>query len=372
MQRRTALSAALGLALAACAFSLPATAGDEIELQVTPAGHFKPSDGRELPVDAWHIDAAIASRVIDRFKSRKTQLVIDYEHQTLKKEENGQPAPAAAWFKSLEWRDGEAGGLWATVSLTARAKAAIDAHEYRYFSPVFTFDPRTGDVVEVVMGALTNYPAIDGMEPLALRAAATFGLTGHHTQEPAVAKLLSAVCMALSLPAATTEDQAVTAIQALKAGTGDPLKDVRTALGLQAEADGTAIVAACTALKANQVDPAKFVPLAVVEQVKGALAALSAKLQGDEISKLVEAGLAEGKLLPAQEAWARDLGKTNLAALTSYLATAQPIAALTSTQTGGRGPGAKNDKGLTADEMAVCSAMGLTPEQFKAGGAAAA
>lgn len=371
MHHRTPVSAALCLALAACAFSLPAAAGDEIELQVTPSGYFKPSDGRDLPVDAWHIDAAIASRVIDRFKARKNQLVIDYEHQTLNKEENGQPAPAAAWFKSLEWRDGE--GLFATVELTARAKAAIQGKEYRYFSPVFTFDQRTGDVVEVLMGALTNAPAIDGMEPLALRAAATFGLTGHHTKEPAVAKLLTAVCMALSLPATTTEDQAVTAIEALKAGTGDALKDVRNALGLKADADSAAVVAACTSLKANQVDPAKFVPVTVVEEVKGQLAALTAKLHSDEVDELVKGGLADGKLLPAQEAWARDLGKTNLAALTSYLATAQPIAALTSTQTGGKAPaGAKNDKGLTEAEMAVCTAMGLTPDQYKAAGTAAA
>ena len=39
------------------------------------------------------------------------------------------------------------------------------------------------------------------------------------------------------------------------------------------------------------------------------------------------------------KAWARDLGASNLAALSTYLQTAQPIAALTSTQTGGKSQG---------------------------------
>ena len=34
---------------------------------------------------------------------------------------------------------------------------------------------QTGEVLAIEMAALTNHPAIDGMEPLALRAAATFG-----------------------------------------------------------------------------------------------------------------------------------------------------------------------------------------------------
>ena len=78
---------------------------------MTPAGRFFPSDGRELNVPGWYIDADIAQRVIERFNARQTPLVLDYEHQTLNKDENGQPAPAAGWWKSLEWRDGS--GLWA-------------------------------------------------------------------------------------------------------------------------------------------------------------------------------------------------------------------------------------------------------------------
>jgi len=75
---------AAALAIAACTFSVPAktaqTAGGLVMLQVTPAGTFKPNDGRELKPGAWRIDAASAQHVIERFKTRGKPPVIDYEH----------------------------------------------------------------------------------------------------------------------------------------------------------------------------------------------------------------------------------------------------------------------------------------------------
>ena len=62
----------------------------------------------------------------------------------------------------------------------------------------------------------------------------------------------------------------------------------------------------------------------------------------------------------------RDMGKANVAQLTAFLAAAQPIAALSGTQTQGQSPAtsAKGAHGLSADELAVCSASGLSPEDF--------
>jgi len=374
MHRRTALTAAVGLALAACAFELPALEGGNhvVELQFVPAGAFRPSDGREMPVDAWRIDAASATRVIERFRQRKTPPVIDYEHQTLNKEANGQPAPAAAFIKDLVWREGR--GLFAVAELTQRASDLIGAKEYRYFSPVFTFDKQTGTVLEVLMGALTNSPAIDGMEPLALRAAATFGIAStqeDHSMNP----LLKALITAFGLEQTATEDQAIAALTAL-----GPIKDltqslseVRTALGVDDKANGAAMVAACTQLKAASVDPAKFAPIGVVSQLQGQVAVLTARLHEDEVNKLIEPALADGRLLPGeQEAWAREHGKKDIASLTTFLKNAKPIAALGGTQTKGKKPEGGGDGALSADELAVCSHMGLTAEQFKAGATAQA
>lgn len=364
--------ASASIAIAACASALPVDAGDTIVLQFCPAGEFRPSDGREMQVPAWRINAALAARVIDRFNARKTPPVCDYEHQTLRKEENGQPAPAAGWFRALEWREGQ--GLYATVELTERARQHIAAREYQFFSPVFSFDRVTGDVLSVEMGALTNHPAIDGMEPLALRAAATFGLLPANPQESTVNPLLIAVLGALGLAASTTEQQAIAALSSVKPQL-DQLGALRKALGVPDDAAPDTAIATCTALraKADAPDPAKFVPASVVEQLKTDLAVLTAKTRDREVGELVEGALADGRLLPAQKEWAESLGKSNVAALTAYLAATPPIAALTGTQTGGRQPAATatGEHGLTAAELAVCSNTGITPEAFAKAKAAA-
>lgn len=45
------------------------------------------------------------------------------------------------------------------------AKAFIEQDEYRFISPVFSFNPQNGDVLELKGAALTNVPALDGLAP---------------------------------------------------------------------------------------------------------------------------------------------------------------------------------------------------------------
>lgn len=368
------------VALAACAFAMPVPAADSlrVEIQLTPSGEFKPSDGRELPVAAWRIDAAAAQRVIARYQARLNPAVLDYEHQTLRAEQNGQPAPAAGWIQALTWREGS--GLWATVELTERAASLIRNGEYKFVSPVFAFDGDTGEVLAVLMAAITNNPAIDGMAPLELVAAATFGVLAlnspfNHQETRSMNKLLAALCAALGLDVAkTTEDQAVAACTALKIRL-DALDKIGAEVGVQEVGDGAAVIAACTALKtqasaatkATTPDPAQFVAVGVVEELKGQLAVLTARHVEREVGDLVESGMADGRLLEAQRQWATDLGKKDIAALSQYLKTAQPLAGLRSSQTDGKPPaGSTDENGLTAAELAVCTATGIDPKAFAA------
>ena len=361
-------SAEHAAAVAACSFALAAgdapQANGRYLLQLTPAQDFTPSDGRAMDVPAWRINAAIASQVISRFNAAQPP-VIDYEHQTLHKEKNGQPAPAAGWMHGLRWIEGR--GLFAEAELTARARAEIDSNEYRYFSPVFLYAPDSGEVLQITMGALTNNPAIHGMQALnTMQAAASAQFSPpptHPTEEP-MNPLLKALLAALGLPETTTEQAALSAVTANTA----TASAARTALKLKAEDGAPAVVAACSALTSTTPDPAKFVPVSVVEQVQAQLAALTAQQQADQVEKLIAPALADGRLSPVLEPWARDMGKANLAQLTAFLEKAQPIAALTSTQTGGQPPAgarqADGAHGLSADELAACSAMGVTPEAF--------
>ena len=369
--RLAILSAAAALscaAVAACSFdavtavSQPEANGRYL-LQLTPGQDFTPSDGRAMDVPAWRINAAIANRVISRFNPAQPP-VIDYEHQTLHKEANGQPAPAAGWIHGLRWIEGR--GLFAEVDLTQRAKAAIAAKEYLYFSPVFLYAPDTGEVLQITMGALTNHPAIHGMQALsAMQAAASaqFSTTPQsHPSEDPMNSTLKALLAMFGLPETTTEQAALTAVQTHK----DTAEAARTALALKAEDGATAVTAACSALTTKTPDPAQYVPVATVTAMQDQLAALTAQAQADQVDKLIPPALADGRLLPAMEPWARDLGKTNMAQLTSFLQAAQPVAALTGTQTGGKPPAAQatGGHGLSQDELAACSSMGLDPEAF--------
>ena len=371
---RKSRPAAGAVAVAACLFDAAglqdagAAPAGRVLMQITPAGDFGPSDGREMDVPAWRVDADIAARVIAAHNPAQP-LVIDYEHQTLHAEANGQPAPAAGWIHALRWIDGR--GLFAEAELTPRARQQVADGEYRYFSPVIQYERATGAVQRLLMGALTNNPAIHGMQAVDLTAAATARFNPTHPQETDVT-LLQKLLAALGLPADTTEEAALAACAARRAQADAAL----TGLKLQADANADAIAAACNATAAvfatpATPDPAQYVPVGVVQELQHSVAALSAAANARAIDDLVMPALAEGRLLPTMEKWARDLGKDNLVALTQYLKDVPPIAALAGSQTNGQAPAGKDANGLSADERAVAAACGLTPEQYASGRAAA-
>lgn len=116
-------------ALAACTAS--PLAGAEKTIRLIPAGLFRTTDGRPAGLPGWTLTASNAAAIIKAATSRADDFLIDYEHQTLHASKSGQPAPAAGWFKRLEWREGQ--GLFAVdVRWTARASSMIIAREYRY------------------------------------------------------------------------------------------------------------------------------------------------------------------------------------------------------------------------------------------------
>lgn len=334
---------AASIAIAACVAEISAQAPAEILL--IPAGEFRARDGRPQGLSAWRMDERAALRIVTQAAAAAGDFVIDYEHQTLHSQDNGRPAPAAGWFKRLEWRAGQ--GLYATdVRWTEAARAAIAALEYRYISPVFTFAPRTGEVLAVQMAALTNFPAIDGHSDLAVRAAASFHIQYEEDTQVDRTQLITL----LGLADDATDAQITEALEALKAKA--------------AKADG--LTNEVAALKAQTPDPAKFAPVQAVQALQAEVAALRASQHAREVEELIAPALADGRLLPAMEAWARDLGKSDVAALKGYLEKAQPIAALKRSQTGGKQPdGTPSGGELDEAALAVCRQMGISPEAYK-------
>jgi len=331
--------------VAALAAALPASGQ---AAQLLPAGVFRAADGSGRPADAphWRLDADSAARLIARVAARANPLVVDYEHQTLYAEKNGQPAPAAGWFagSALEWRDGA--GLFARVDWTPAAAGRIADGEYRYISPVFEYDRASGEVLDLRMAALTNNPGLAGMAAVALTALNDFSTEETTPVNETLKKLLAALGLAENLG----EAEAVSAAAALKA-------KADSADGLNTQV---------AALKAQAPDPAKFVPVETMQELQTQVASLTARLNEGEVAGVVDAALSAGKLLPAQKEWAEDLGKSNLAALKSYVEKTPAIAALGGMQSDGKDPSGKINQS-TYTERAVIKALGLTVEQFAIG-----
>jgi phage I-like protein len=326
--------------------------------QLLPAGFFKAVDGRphDVPGGQWYLDATIAQRLIDQVQAAANDLVIDYEHQTLRKDENGQPAPAAGWFKDIEWRDGS--GLWIKPRWTERAKSFVNNGEYRYLSAVFPYDATTGYPLKLHSAALTNRAGIDGMQALADLNASD--LTPNH-QEKAMNELLKQMLKALGITvtgeAALSEEDQGKALAALN--------ELKTKAGT---ADSLATQVAELSAKDTTPDPAKYVPIEVVSDLQGQLAALNAQHETSELEKKLTDAKNDGRLLPSMEAWARELGKKDMAALSAFLDKATPLAALSQRQTDTtkvkekEGPTAA----LSAEEKEAARLLGKTEDEFAA------
>lgn len=326
------------------------------EIQLFPAGDFRAIDGRPEKVRSWRMTAADAARVVAEANQRTTPYLIDYEHQSLMAADNGQPAPAAGWFKRLEWREGR--GLFAVdVEWTERAKGFILAGEYRFISPVFSFDRQSGAVQRLMSAGLTNTPALDGLA--AVVAAASLRLNSSSHKEPVVS--YAKIAAVLGLLADAGEEKILEGVAALKAAAAkpDPAQYVPVAT-MKAVQDELA------ALKATAAKPdlTQHAPVAALKALQDELAALKQQQISSEVNALVEQGVKDGKLLPAMKEWAVSMGQQNVAALKQYLDASPPIAALTATQTKGKAPAAAGN-GLTEEEVAVCRAMGVTPDAFK-------
>ena len=341
-------------AIAVLSYSVELNAAEPAApIKLLPAGAFRSVDGRPAECPAWVCTAADAQRVINAANAQKRSIVIDYEHQTLNSEKNGLPAPASGWFKDMEWREGD--GLWASApEWTDKARQMIADGEYKYLSPVFAYDKNTGAVLKLLHAALTNFPALDDLPEVALRAAAHF----QHDQflENVMPEWLKKLLMSLGIDP-DNEQAATAALTGLKTKADSAAAKESEIVALRAKAEAAAT---------GNPDQAKFVPVETMTALQTQVAALTAKVNGRDVEDVIEGARKAGKLLEAQVTWARELGNKDIAALRSFVDSAPAVAALSQMQTGGHAPGGSaNEGGLSEAELAVCKSMGIAPEDFK-------
>lgn len=227
---------------------------------------------------------------------------------------------AAGWFKP-EVRDG---ALWAVdIEWTDDTRKALEAREFRFFSPAFMHDKKTGRIMRLINVALTNNPATKHQQPIVLDAA-----EGDSDMPEAV------------LAALGEQDEAAAVVRAHELG---KLEE-----------------AVCAALDAKPEDVAGAIA-SLKQAATDALAELSAfkaEVAGQERARRVEALSAAGKVPPALEAIVATFTDEQLAAL-------EAAPAVLSERV--EEPASGRVESLSDEERAACVALGLSEDDFRAG-----
>ncbi|WP_368228767.1 phage protease [Aeromonas sp. R10-1] len=346
--------------------------------QLLPVGPFKARDGRpfDVPGGHWQLDKTIATTLINRAKALGQDILIDYDHQTLKVDQNGQPAPAAGWYNGdeIEWREGQ--GLFIKPRWTERAAALVAAKEYRFLSAVFPYDAQ-GRPLELRMTAITNDPGVVGMQALASLSALPASQPGQpatpahavHKETPMnelLKKLLAK--LGIELTGDPTDEQLQKALTELDSLQASAKKTPELEAALSAEKTALAALKAQTMSveQGGQVDLAQFVPVATYNALVTQVAALTAQVDTTDAATLIKEARTAGKVVAAEEeyltAYAAQKG---VAALKALLEPRPAIAALTASQTAAVTlPEKKGEAVLSAEDKYAADQLGISHEDF--------
>lgn len=192
--------------------------------------------------EPYLVDDEAAARCIGNFNAVGRDMVIDYEHATLKEQRFQGNAPAAGWLKSMRWEPGV--GIFGRVEWTAQARQQIAAKQYRYISPVYFCDPKTGPGRKLLAAwqiALTNDPATIGAVPLVASRLEALNERRKGTPMEELAKVLgqSPDATPQQLAGAVTEANVAAAAAALGLSPSASIEDVRKAIMSKGNGPGT-------------------------------------------------------------------------------------------------------------------------------------
>lgn len=201
---------------------------------------------------------------------------------------------------------------------------------------------------------------------------------------------LKALLAALGMPETASQDDILkhctalfggykAALKALGIAETTPPADVATAAqsaigalatALKAPADaniaGLATAAQQLVAGAGQVDLTKYVPKELYAATAAQLTELQGKVSKSGAERAVEDAIKAGKLTPALKDWGMATASQNLADFQAWVEKAPVLVATAAQQPApGAVAPAPGQQQLTADELAMCSQLGITAEDFK-------
>lgn len=327
-----------------------------------------PDEIRILPLGTVHtvrgafvVDDESCREILEQFKARKLDLVIDYEHQTLKDVQ----APAGGWVKEL-YKGADA--LMAKVEWTPRAKEYLQNREYRYLSPVVMVRKSDRKAVALHSLALTNTPAIDGM--FAIVNSAGFMDPEEEIEDPKGGEsmeFLQKLAAVLGLPQTATEDDVKNAVEALLKKKQEEKPDGKPTGKPEGEPEEE-VVANSTILSmlglpsdARTEDVAgKIQQLANGSSLAAEVQALKQRLAKKEADEAVEVALKAGKISAAQKEWAGQYALKDPEGFKSFCEKAAPAVPM-----GRIGLGDPGEKGGAQMDSMVLKNLGLTREDLE-------
>jgi len=309
-------------------------------VELIPTGSFRGRDGR----GPFHVVDPQAVITATQALRMDAGIPIDYDHATDFAAPNGQPAPAAGWIKELKLH---AGSIWGRVEWTSDGADAIRTREYRYISPVFQF-ARDGAVVRLLRAGLTNNP---NLYLTAICAA--------NDEEGAMDSILLAQLREmLGTGDDATADDVLARIRELLAGADD---DDDNDSGNGDDSDDGSDVAI-----SRGADPARYVAMAQFQRTLTELNQLRAERGRERAENSVDAALRSGKLIPAQREWAVSYCQADSRGFAQFIGRQPAILGPGRDHESPREQAPRRAKELlTPAETAICSALGVRPEDFR-------
>lgn len=141
------------------------------EFRICPIGaDFQAMDYGQTEPQTLRLSAEDAAAIVAEWSARARDMQIDHNHASLDATPADKVPPAAGWIAGIEARED---GLYAVnVTWADGIGEMIERREARYFSPVF-LHTKAGDVKALANIALTNDPAMFGLQALVASARET-------------------------------------------------------------------------------------------------------------------------------------------------------------------------------------------------------